>query len=64
MFYWSIYGLEREETNFLTWYKSTFDELATIIDIPNVFQFWKDEMLNKIQEYKKEPDLNPDYEKK
>jgi len=48
MFHRSIYGLEREETNFLTKYKSTFDELATIIDIQNVFEFKKDEILSKI----------------
>lgn len=63
MFYWSIYGLEWEETNFLTKYKSVFNELATIIDQPNVFQFWKDEMMSKINDYKKEPDLNPKFDK-
>jgi len=60
-FHRAIYGLEREETNFLTKFKSTFDELQTIIDIPNVFEFWKKEMLDKISEYKKEPDLNFEY---
>jgi hypothetical protein len=60
-FHKAIYGLEREETNFLTKFKYTFDELATIIDIPNVFEFRKQEMMNKIQDYKKEPDLVVDF---
>lgn len=63
-FHRAIYGLEREETNFLTKFKYTFDELATIIDIPNVFEFRKNELMGKIQEYKWEPDLNIEFKAK
>jgi len=38
--------------------------LATVIDIPNVFEFKKKEILDKINEYKKEPDLIIDYTSK
>jgi hypothetical protein len=38
-YYRSLYGLEREEKNFMEKYKGTFDELATIVNIPAVFEF-------------------------
>ena len=48
----------------MTKYKSVFDELATVIELPNVFKFRKEEMMQKISEYKKEPDLNPTFDKR
>lgn len=60
-YYRSLYGLEREEMNFNTKFKRTFDDLAATLNLPQVFEFWKDEFLDKIMEYKKEPDINPEY---
>ena len=52
--YRSMYGVERQDRNFMNRYKETFDQMATMVECPKVFHFHSKGFLDKLDAYQRE----------